>query len=66
MFLFNNRLYVFLYRTHVNIENAIDKNGKSVILPGIDFVKVVAGGYHIKASIIGLTLRDIYDCHLTK
>ncbi|WP_373732722.1 hypothetical protein [Bacteroides heparinolyticus] len=49
-----------------NIENAIDKNGKSVILPGIDFIKVVAGGYNIEASIIGLTLRDIYDCHLTK
>ena len=64
---FNNRLYVVGYtdnfpnndpRTQIDIDRAVDKNGKPVRLKGIDFVKVYTeGGWsgEISTEVSGFT-----------
>ena len=59
--------YVCNFKNAFNIENAVDQKGNSVNLPGIDFIKIVAGGFVFnEGTLPGIAVRDIYDCHLTK
>lgn len=59
--------YICDFKNSFNIENAVDQKGNSVNLPGIDFIKIVAGGYVVdEGSLPGIIVKDIYDCHLTK
>ena len=63
----DNKGYVCDFKNAFNIENAVDQKGNSVNLPGIDFIKIVAGGFVFdEGTLPGIAVGDIYDCHLTK
>ena len=49
------------FKNAFNIENAVDQKGNSVNLPGIDFIKIVAGGFVFnEGTLPGIAVRNIY------